>query len=102
TLVGQIAGFEVTPGMEGSWPPSVRDAVRRPLFAILLGLNRRLQRPEPPTKGELLNSLVEDAIQAEEVVEFVRLLRRLAALVTDNGGPIDPEEIGGLPERVAT
>jgi Domain of unknown function (DUF4062) len=101
-LVGQVAGYEVTIGMEGNWPLSVRDAIRRPLFAILLGRNRRLERPEPQTKGELLNSLVQDAIQATEVAEFVPLLRRLAALVTDNGGPVEPSTIGGLPEQVAT
>ena len=101
-LVGQIAGYEVTVGMEGGWSPSLREAVRRPMYAILLGLNRRRQRPEPQTRGELLNSLVEDALPASEVADFVPLLTRLAALVTDRGGPIEASEIGGLSERVAT
>lgn len=101
-LVSQIAGYEVTIGMEGNWPPSVRDAIRRPLFAILLGRNRRLERPVPQTQGELLDSLVEEGIEAAAIVEFLPTLRRLAALVTDNGGPVEPATIGGLPERVAT
>lgn len=40
-LVGQVAGSEITPGAASGWVSSLADAVRRPLFAILLGLNRR-------------------------------------------------------------
>lgn len=101
-LVGRVAGYEVTVGMEGGWPASVQDAIRRPLFAILLGLNRRAGQLEPTSTGELLDALVREAIEAAEIAEFVPLMRRLAAFITERGGPVEASTIGGLPEQVAT
>jgi len=46
-LVGRVGGYEITVGAESGWPQAVRDAVRRPLFAILMGLNRRSGRSVP-------------------------------------------------------
>lgn len=101
SLVSSISGSVVTIGIEGSWPSAIRDAVRRPLFAVLLGLNRRVRRPEPQTTGELLDTLVEYAIEPLDIAEVLPALRRLAALVTDCGGPIDRSELGDLTSRAA-
>jgi hypothetical protein len=100
-LVGLVWGREVSIGMEGGWPESVRDAVRRPLFAILLGLNRRRGEDEPMTTGELLGTLVEQSIEVESTSAAFPWLRRLAIAVIDSGGPVDLAEIGDAEGRHA-
>jgi hypothetical protein len=87
SLVGRVCGYEITVGAEGSWPQSVRDAVRRPLFAILMGLNRRSGRSEPQTTGELLSSLVEGAV-GPTAADALPVLRRLARLVLTAGSSV--------------
>jgi hypothetical protein len=100
-LVGRVAGCEITLGAEGGWPRSVREAVRRPLFAILMGLNRRSSRSAPQTTGQLLAELVESAVDPEEDGEALPALRSLARLVTDAGAPVDHAEVGNVGARAA-
>lgn len=80
------------------WPASVRDAIHRPLFAILL--SGYLQNPQdwkPRSTGELLNYLVERSLgraDANRVSSDV-VLQRLAVLSTDRaGGFVQANEIG--------
>jgi len=101
-LVGRFAGFEITPGREGGWPQNLRDAIRLPLFAVLLGAYfRRSGEHMPGSRGELLRSLVEDGIG--RVGEEVRpLLHRLAiASLSRRGGPAPEAEVVSQPSEVA-
>jgi hypothetical protein len=71
------------------WPASVRDAVRRPLFAIVFSLY--LQNPSelaPRSTGELLAYLVERALgrTTADRAASNALLQRLAVLSTDGAG----------------
>ncbi len=71
------------------WPASIRDAVRRPLFAILLSIHlQNIQGLTPQSTGELLTYLVERALghKAVNVALANTLLRRLAVLSTDQAG----------------
>jgi hypothetical protein len=98
-LVGRISGQNITPGMQYSWPESIRDAVRRPLFAIVMGLKRR-GGATPQSKGELLAALVTDVVENGVSAEMLQILRRLACLVTENQGPIDRGELGSSADRL--
>jgi hypothetical protein len=100
-LVGRVGGYEITVGAESGWPKSVRDAVRRPLFAILMGLNRRSGRSAPQTTGQLLAELVEGAVDPAAAGQALPTLRRLARLVTDAGAPVDRAELGDTAARAA-
>jgi hypothetical protein len=95
-LVGRVAGYEIRVGATGGWPDSLADAVRRPLFAILLGLNRRRDVGTPPTTGALLATLVEGALDAQTQAEATPVLRKLARAVTDSGGPVEMREVRDL------
>lgn len=100
-LVGHVSGYEITVGAESGWPRFVRDAIRRPLFAILMGLNRRSGRSSPQTTGQLLGELVERAVDPAGAGDALPTLRTLARLVTDTGAPIDRAELGDLAARAA-
>lgn len=82
-LSGEKTVFEV---FSHGWPGSVREAVKRPLFASLVGLDMRNRfGPEPRSIGQLLAHLVERALRkADDVVEL-KELRDLAVAVTDSG-----------------
>jgi hypothetical protein len=92
-LVERVSGARAT---GYGWPESVKDAVRRPLFAILLGVwLRTTAGTTPRSTGELLRGLVERAIP-ERDPETTRLLRRLARLATDRrDAPVPQAEVAG-------
>jgi hypothetical protein len=101
-LVGRLAGYEITIGAAGGWPSSLADAVRRPLFAILLGLNRRAEHGTPPTTGTLLSALAERAIDPSRAADALPWLQRLGVAATDTGdAPVRVSEIGDIASRVA-
>lgn len=102
-LVGRIAGTEITPGAASGWVPSLADAVRRPLFAILLGLNLRENAAgRSTTTGELLGALGERGIDKQRAAEILPLLCDLAAKTTDQGEAALPlSEIGTFAQRQA-
>lgn len=78
------------------WPSSVREAVRTPLFATLVGLDMRNRfGPGARSVGELLSHLVKRALRtADEAVEL-RELRDLAVAITDSGaGYVRSAEVG--------
>ncbi|MFI5394241.1 MAG: hypothetical protein ACHQ9S_01800 [Candidatus Binatia bacterium] len=100
-LVSRHAGYEL--GSAWGWPQSIADAVTRPLFAILLGLqlrDRSFWRPK--STGELLSSLSERVISSKMGLEARAMLERLAVLSTDRGGASVPSnEIGTRAELEA-
>lgn len=62
-LIGRFAGRSVRAGEWIGWPRPVRQAVRRPLFAILLGLYLAgADRGVPRSAGDLLASLIRRAL----------------------------------------
>jgi len=89
-LVERVSGSRAT---GYGWPTSVKDAVRRPLFAILLGAWLRTRGGTPRSTGEMLRSLIERAIPDDDP-ETRALLRRLARASTDRGdAPVPIAEV---------
>ena len=93
-LVGRVAGIAVTTGMHAGWPENLRQAIRLPLFAVLLGgYLRRNNGAVPASRGELLRSLVELAIGRVDA-DVTPLLRRLAILsLRRSGGPVPEADV---------
>lgn len=86
-MIRKFSGDQrVLGALSHGWPSSVAEAVKRPLFATLVGLNMRNQYgPRTRSTGELLSHLVERALRtADETVEL-RELRDLAVRITDFG-----------------
>lgn len=97
SLIGELAGTSVSAGIASGWPKSIRDAIRLPLFAILLGnyLGAEDMRV-PRSKGELISHLVERALKqgSKDLGHVVSLLCRLAALSIDrSGSPVSSAEV---------
>ncbi len=96
-LIGRLAGRPITSGLAWTWPESVRDAIKRPLFAVLLGTYMAATGLEgPPSAGELLSSLVERALGRPEAdrLSAESRLHRLAELVVDRGGSVPEGDLG--------
>jgi len=85
-LIRRFSGEPRVVGVYG-WPESVRQAVKLPLFATLVGLDMRNRYDrDARSGGELLSHLVDRALRrADEAVEVAEL-RRLAVAITDRGG----------------
>lgn len=82
SLVERVSGGRAT---RYGWPPSVKDAVRRPLFAILLGVWLRTRvGTTPRSTGEMLRRLVEREIPDDDG-ESAAVLQRLARASTNRG-----------------
>jgi hypothetical protein len=103
TLVGRVAGWPLTEGMLGGWSSPIRDSIRRPLFAILLGTHLRdYDMNVPRSTGELLTSLVERSLGRihSDKSSTSQLLQRLARLSTDrNGGLVPAGEVASRAEQ---
>jgi hypothetical protein len=93
TLIKKFSGKASEPW---SWTPSVRNASRRPLFAILLGLYLRDENTKVPrSQSELLTYLVQKALQGNGSyqTDLQSLLTKLAVISTDRGGPVPISEV---------
>jgi hypothetical protein len=96
-LVQKCARRETVTGIHLHLPESVKDAVRQPLFAILLGiyLSENDMR-SPRSTGELIAGLIEKATRDRGIdSEIVRKdLQKLAHLSTERfGGPVPQAEV---------
>ena len=93
-LIKRLSGQEVTLSLTYSWPESVKEAVKRPLFTTLLALDLRTRDiRNPRSTGELLSGLVERAFgRAGETVD-TSVLMRLAAACVDRGGPVRAPDV---------
>ena len=83
------------------FPKSFLEAIRRPLFAILVGVTRRNPSVEPRPQGRILDELVQLSLgRANAHRESADpLLRRLGRLTVDRGGLAVPMwEIGTYAE----
>ncbi|MCU0546473.1 MAG: AAA family ATPase [Oscillatoriaceae cyanobacterium Prado104] len=89
SLVERVSKQQMTAMVCLRWTESIRDAIRRPLFALIVA--RYLGRADekaPRSKGELLSWLVEDALEKVNADRrnCDRLLKRLAMLCVECGG----------------
>ena len=79
-------------------PESLKDAIRRPLFAILFGVSLKNRKAtNPHSKGELLSNLVAQSLQRvrSDFSKAEHLLQRLAILSTDRStNPVPIGEVG--------
>lgn len=97
TLVSRVAGREVS---TSGWPVSVSDAVRRPLWAILLGVDLRAGSTAS-SPGSLLRNVVQRAVPAADT-EANQILRDLAQLSTERGeAPVRLTDLGRAQELAA-
>lgn len=96
-LAGRFSSDATPFAFPHDWPESLRNAVRRPLFSILVGLDwaeRRGDWHRPRSLGELLARLVERALQRTNFEDAEEQLQRLAMLATDRGrSPVQTEEV---------
>ena len=88
-LVGRAAGYPIMQDLSWKLPDSVQDAIRRPLFAILLGSYLRVRdgRPILSVAG-LIANLVERAVPHND--EAISALCSLAAESTERAGGLLP------------
>jgi hypothetical protein len=92
-LISLVRGERYNSGRASQWPASLREAVRRPLFAIRLGAFLRSRGPLAGFPlGEVLSALVERAIEntSLERRDAERLLLQLASLSNDRSGRAVP------------
>ncbi|HWO97230.1 MAG TPA: SEFIR domain-containing protein [Bacillus sp. (in: firmicutes)] len=97
-LIKTISGMDIHIGISHQWPKSIKDAMKRPLFAILIGMHLKDRDMYVPTSaGELLAHLIEKLLPniGDETSKNYALLQRLAIFTTDRGGKAVPKsEIG--------
>jgi hypothetical protein len=95
-LIEELSGEELEVAVTHRWPGSVREAVRRPLFAVLVALDIRERGSyNPRSVGELLSGLVDRALRKSDEVVDVAQLRTLAVASIDNSGaPVRGADVG--------
>lgn len=87
-LVSRLAGRQIY-GLSRGLTQSVQDAIRRPLFAVLLGTYLREHNAQlPRSKEQLLSDLVERSLHplGGNILQAKQLLERLAVASIDRGG----------------
>ena len=87
-LISRIAGYEIELSRIHSWPSSMREAAKYPLFGVMIGSQLR-GNPELmySSKTRLIEQLVEDALEdaPDNSGELDRLLHKLAVCSTASG-----------------
>lgn len=96
--VWRVARREVLQGEVLAWPHSLKEAIRRPLFAVLLGVFFRDGGQVPPPAARLLGRVIERAIGRWQGGD-PELLRRVAARAIAEGGASVPR--GALGDRAS-
>jgi nucleoside phosphorylase len=105
-LVHRVSGLPFSEQDLYRWHGSLTDALRRPLFAILLGLYLQTNKAEHhfPTPGELMHALVSQALRRARIdgVGATTLLERLGIESVDHSGHyVHYSTLGGLLETDA-
>lgn len=86
-LIERVSGEKVIARTISGWTESVKDAIRRPLFALILASYIQQNRTQAPrSEGELLSWLVQDALRRANVdyYSYMPLLKRLAVLAIES------------------
>lgn len=94
-LLSRFAGQELSYFLH-DWPESVKEAIRRPLFAVVLGRHIALYGMAPPTSvGEMIQGLVRRLLNEVRLDPIVvePLLRKLAVLRVDGGEPVSSDQL---------
>jgi predicted esterase len=95
-IISLVSEKEITIGFSSSWPQVVKEAVNRPLFALLFGLYLIDEDMRVPrSKGDLLTHLVERSLSRLEISNerSKLLLKKFAVIATDRGNvPISKSE----------
>jgi hypothetical protein len=88
-LISQIAKREI---MDWEWPETFKDAVQRPLFALLAGIYLRENKEIPTSTGELIANIVNRALNQIDFRyrDFSKLFQKLAVSSTFRGGSLVP------------
>ena len=100
-LMSEVSEDTVSEHSFVGFPTSFLEAIRRPLFAILVGVTRRNQGVEPLPQGRLLDELVKLSLGRVDAHRESAdpLLRKLGRLTVDRGGLAVPTgEIGTYAE----
>lgn len=84
-VVSTVARRQLGHGDTHPWPTSLRQAIRRPLFAVLLGVFFRDGEAPPPPPARLLGRVIEKAVGRTPTSDW-ELLRKVAARAIDEGG----------------
>ena len=90
-LITRVSGHDLNWRHTYRWPESIRDAVRLPLFAVMIG---SLLRDDPritfATPGQVIAQLANKALEQApgNIEELDRLLQELAVKSTDEGGRV--------------
>ena len=101
-LIGAITGEEPTVAITHRWPESVKEAIRRPLFAVLMASDMRERGSyNPRSTAEMLTALVERALRRSGNAVSTARLRELAVAVMDRGGTPVPQAEAGTGESVS-
>ena len=92
TLVERISNRQASTSAYRVWPQSLKEAIRRPLYALLVGVYFRERRRGMPSLGELLAELVKTSLQRSHVssAKATKLLEELALLSNNRGGAAVP------------
>ena len=96
-LISRIAGQDVYVHYFDTYPETLRDAISRPLFAILLGNYWRERSFHTIlSTGELLSSLVKSSLRRslQDIENAIDQLERLAILSVERDGAIQLSEVG--------
>ena len=101
-LINMISGRELTLNQTYGWPLSMREAVKSPLFAVMIGTMLR-DNPELTfsSRSRLIERLAEDALldaqgNSEELEE---LLHKLGALTITSGTRVSLSEVESMRVR---
>ena len=88
-LIERVSKLQLTAMICSSWTGSLRDAIRRPFFALILAryLGKGIVQ-SPRSTGELLSWFVEDALEQvkDDYSTCDQFLKQLASLSIDRGG----------------
>lgn len=95
-LISQVAGQVITEYIVSQWSPSLRSAIKLPLFALLLANYLKAKDIRvPQSTGELLNNLIDRSL-GQEVADREssnHFLQTLATRCIQYSGPVHPTEV---------
>lgn len=95
-LISQVAGQVITEYIVSQWSPSLRSAIKLPLFALLLANYLKAKDIRvPQSTGELLNNLIDRSL-GQEVADREssnHFLQTLAIRCIQYSGPVHPTEV---------
>lgn len=101
SIMESLTGEELRAMTTYHWPESVKEAIRRPLFAVLVACDMRERHSwNPRSTGEMLTGLVQRALRKSGDPVDTLQLRELAVAVMERGGMPVPEAEAGTGESV--